>query len=339
MDALPEFELLHPQSVEEALRARAAHPDARLLGGGTDLMVNIRRGIVAPPVLIDMTGVTELRAIKADERALEIGASVTLSELAAHPDVIAHYPVVAQAAHFIAGPTHRNMGTVGGNLCLDTRCIYYNQSEWWRAANAHCLKTTGTICHVAPKSRGVCFATFSGDLAPALLTLGAEVDLVSPAGRRTVPLASLYIGFARQDEPVTQTRGDGKTFLSLRPGEFVTGARVANRPGLRSAYDKIRIRRSIEYPVTGVAVALRREGDTLAELRVAFTGTNPRPVLLEGTDQLCGGALDERVLQGLDHLVRDQIMSMKTTFTPGHYRRRMAGVLARRLMQRLFGGP
>jgi 4-hydroxybenzoyl-CoA reductase subunit beta len=337
MDALADFELLRPQSVEEALKAHAAHPDARLLGGGTDLMVNIRRGIVAPPVLIDMSGVTELRTIKADARALEIGAAVTLSELAVHPGVVEHYPVVAQAAHVIAGPTHRNMGTVGGNLCLDTRCIYYNQSEWWRAANAHCLKTTGTICHVAPKSRGVCFATFSGDLAPALLTLGAEVDLAGPAGRRTVPLASLYIGFARQDEPVTQTRGDGKTFLSLRPGEFVTGARVANTPDLRSAYDKIRIRRSIEYPVCGVAVALRRDGDTLAELRVAVTGTNPRPVLLEGTDQLCGGALDDRVLQGLDHLVRDQIMSMKTTFTPGHYRRRMAGVLASRLVTRLFG--
>jgi 4-hydroxybenzoyl-CoA reductase subunit beta len=336
MDALPEFELLRPRSVDEALKVRAAHPDARPLGGGTDLMVNIRRGIVAPPMLIDMTGVAELRAIKADARALEIGASVTLTELAAHPDVIAHYPVVAQAAHFIAGPTHRNMGTVGGNLCLDTRCIYYNQSEWWRAANAHCLKTTGTICHVAPKSRGVCFATFSGDLAPALLTLGAEVDLAGPAGSRTVPLASLYIGFARQDEPVTETRGDGKTFLSLRPGEFVTAVRARNTPSLRSGYDKIRIRRSIEYPVCGVAVALRREGDTLAELRVAVTGTNPRPVLLEDTDKLCGGALDEHVLKGLDALIRDQIMSMKTTFTPGHYRRRMAGVLARRLMQRLF---
>jgi 4-hydroxybenzoyl-CoA reductase subunit beta len=336
MDALPEFQFLRPSTLSEALAARAAHPDARLLGGGTDLMVNIRRGIVAPPVLIDMTGVTELRAIKADARALEVGAAVTLSELAAHPDVIKHYPVVAQAAHAIAGPTHRNMGTLGGNLCLDTRCIYYNQSEWWRAANAHCLKTTGTMCHVAPKSRGVCFATFSGDLAPALLTLGAEVDIAGADGRRTVPLASLYIGFARQDEPVTPTRGDGKTFLSLRPGEFVIAARATNTPGLRSAYDKIRIRRSIEYPVCGVAVALRREGDTLADLRVAVTGTNPRPVLLEGTDRLCGGALDERVLQGLDHLVRDQIMSMKTTFTPGHYRRRMAGVLARRLMERLF---
>src|SRR5439155_15848777 len=152
--------------------------------------------------------------------------------------------------------------------------------------------------HVAPKSRGVCFATFSGDLAPALLTLGAEVDIAGPAARRTVPLASLYIGFARQDEPVTQTRGDGKAFLSLRPGEFVTAVRARHTPGLRSAYDKIRIRRSIEYPVCGVAVALRRDGDVLADLRVAFTGTNPRPVLLDGTAALCGGPLDDHVLSG-----------------------------------------
>ena len=160
--------------------------------------------------------------------------------------------------------------------------------------------------------------------------------MLGPAGRRSVPLNDLYIGYARQDEPVTQTRGDGKFFLSLRPGEFVTTVRAQNVPGLRSAYDKIRIRRSIEYPVCGVAVALRRTGDLLTDLRVAFTGTNPRPVLLDGTGKLCGGALDEGVFDGLDALVRDQIMSMKTTFTPGHYRRRMAGVLARRLVKRLF---
>ena len=228
------------------------------------------------------------------------------------------------------------MGTVGGNLCLDTRCLFYNQSEWWRSANHHCLKTTGEICHVAPKSRGVCFATFSGDLAPALLVLGAEVDLAGPEGRRTVPLVSLYIGFARQDQPVTETLGDGKYYLSLRPGELVAAVRTRSTVGLRSAYEKIRIRRSIEYPVAGVAVALRREGDILADLRVAFTGTNPRPVLLAGTAALTGGALDARVLGGLDALIRDQIMSMKTTFTPGHYRRRVAGVLARRLVTRLF---
>ena len=336
MDALPEFELLRPTTLDEVLGARAAYPDSQLIGGGTDLMVNIRRGIVAPPVLIDMNRVAELRAITADARALAIGASVTLAELAAHPQVVKHYPVVAQAAGFVAGPTQRNMGTVGGNLCLDTRCIFYNQSDWWRAANHHCLKTTGDICHVAPKSHGVCYATFSGDLAPALLTLGAEIDIAGPAGARTLPLNHLYIGYARQDEPISETRGDGKFFLSLRPGEFITAVRVKNTSGLRSAYDKIRIRRSIEYPVTGVAVALRRDGERLADLRVAFTGTNPRPVLLDGTTQLCGDKLDDGVFERLDDLVRDQIMAMKTTFTPGHYRRRVAGVLARRLVRKLF---
>jgi len=336
MDALPDFRVLNPKTLDEAIAACTAHPNAKPLGGGTDLVVNIRRGIVAPPVLIDMNRIEGLSTIRADEYSLEIGASVTLAALAQHPGVITHYPVLAQAAAQIAGPTHRNMGTLGGNLCLDTRCIYYNQSEWWRNANDHCLKTTGTICHVAPKSRGVCFATYSGDLAPALLTLYAEIDIAGPQGRRSIPLDKLYIGFARQDLAVTETQGDGKYFLALRPGEIVTGVRAQHSPGLRSAYDKLRIRRSIEYPVAGVAVALRRDGNTLADLRVGVTGTNPRPVLLDATATLCGGPLDARVFKGLDALVRDQIMPMKTTFTPGHYRRRMAGVLARRLLTRLF---
>ena len=336
MDALPEFEVVQPSSLDEAIKLRADHPGSSLLGGGTDLIVNIRRGIVAPAVLIDLNRVAELRTIKADAQSLEVGASVNIADLATHSDVALHYPVVAQAAKLIAGPTHRNMGSVGGNLCLDTRCIYYNQSEWWRGANNHCLKTTGEVCHVAPKSRGVCFATFSGDLAPALLTLAAEVDLVGPSGKRTIPLSSLYIGYARQDQPITETVGDGKHYLSLRPGEFVTAVRATNTPGLRSAYEKVRIRRSIEYPVAGAAVALRRDGNGLADLRVAITGTNPRPVLLEGTAEICSHPLDDRALQRLDDLVRDQVMAMKTTFTPGHYRRRVAGVLVRRLVERLF---
>src|SRR5262245_32713829 len=141
MDALPEFSLVKASSLDDVLMARAQHPASRLVGGGTDLVVNIRRGIVAPPVLIDVTRVDELRSIKVDANGIEVGASVTLAELAEHPDVQRYYPVVAQAAGSIAGPTHRNMGTVGGNLCLDTRCIYYNQSDWWRGAIHHCLKT------------------------------------------------------------------------------------------------------------------------------------------------------------------------------------------------------
>jgi len=332
MDALPDFELLRPRTLDEAVTARAAHPGSQLLGGGTDLLVNIRRGIIAPPVLVDTTGVAELTGVGADARGFEIGAAVTVAELAAHSGVVAHYPVVAQAAHAVAGPTQRNMGTVAGNLCLDTRCIFYNQSTWWRSANNHCLKTSGDICHVAPKSHGVCFATFSGDLAPALLVLGAEIELAGPGGRRTLPLRDFYIGYARHDT----ASGDGKNYLALAPGEMVVAVRAKHTSGLRSAYDKIRIRRSIEYPVAGVAVALRRDGASLVDLRVAFTGTNPRPVLLEGTAALCGGPLGARVLGGLDALVRDQVMAMKTTFTPGHYRRRVAGVLARRLAMKLW---
>jgi len=334
--SLSDFHLLRPLTIQEAIAARLDHPNARFIAGGTDLLVNMRRGISNPSSLIDLSAIDELAEIELREDGVTIGAGVTIAALARHESIADRYKALSQAAQAIAGPAHRAMATVGGNLCLDTRCIFYNQSEWWRSANNHCLKTTGTICHVAPKSRGVCFATFSGDLAPALLTLGAEVDIASTAGKRTVPLEKLYIGFARQDVPVTETQGDGKYFLSLRPGEIVTAVRAKNTPNLRSAYDKIRIRRSIEYPVAGVAVALRKEGGKLTDLRVAFTGTNPRPVLLAGTANLCGGGFDERVIKGLDALVRDQIMPMKTTFTPGHYRRRVAGVLARRLAARLF---
>ena len=333
MEALSEFRLLRPQTLADLVAARTAYGDSRLIGGGTDLIVNMRRGILSPSVLIDVNGIGELHALRADAGALELGAAVTLEQLAGDLHVARHYPVVAQAAASIAGPTHRHMGTVGGNLCLDTRCIFYNQSQWWRAANNHCLKTTGEICHVAPKSRGVCFATFSGDLAPALLTLAAEVELIGPNGRRCLPLERLYIGHARHDGT---GEGDGKRYLALAPGEIVARVSVRGEPGRRSGYDKIRIRRSIEFPVAGVAVALRRQGDRLKELSVAITGTNPRPVLLEGTRALTGGPLDAQVFDGLERLIRDQVMSMKTTFTPGHYRRRVAGVLAQRLVKRLF---
>src|SRR4029078_6320011 len=191
--SLSDFHLLRPLTIQEAIAARLDHPNARFIAGGTDLLVNMRRGINNPNSLIDLSAIDELAEIKLREDGVTIGAGVTIAALARHESIADRYKALSQAAQAIAGPAHRAMATVGGNLCLDTRCIYYNQSEWWRSANAHCLKTTGTICHVAPKSRGVCFATFSGDLAPALLTLGAEVHVAGPAGRRTIPLENLYI--------------------------------------------------------------------------------------------------------------------------------------------------
>src|SRR6185295_13763771 len=255
MDALHQFDVIRPKSVAEMLAARKAHPASRLIGGGTDILVNIRRGIEKPPVLIETNDVAELHGIAANEREIVVGASAKLAVLAMHPAVMRLYPAIAAAADSIAGPTHRNMGTVGGNICLDTRCIFYNQSEWWRGANAHCLKTElGEMCHVAPKSKGVCFATFSGDLAPAFLLYGGEIDLAGPDGMRTVALKDFYTGYAKQDG----STGDGRKYMVIKPGEIVLRVQARNSAGLLSAYDKIRIRKSIEYPVAGVAAALKR---------------------------------------------------------------------------------
>ena len=257
MDALHSFEVIRPRTVEEALAARQAHPESRMIGGGTDLLVNMRRRIETPPVLIDTNDLADLKSIEVSENGLVIGASVRLYEVAEHPEILRLYPAVAKAAGSIAGPTHRNMGTVGGNICLDTRCIYYNQSEWWREANDHCLKTElGDMCHVAPKSKGVCFATYSGDLAPAMLLFDGEIDLFGPNGQRTVPMRDFYIGYSRQDG----STGDGIRYMALEPGEFVLRVRAAAPGVLRSGYDKVRIRRSIEYPVAGCAAAVARDG-------------------------------------------------------------------------------
>ncbi|MCY4238554.1 MAG: FAD binding domain-containing protein [Rhodospirillaceae bacterium] len=333
MDALHSFEVIRPKTVDEALAARIAHRHSRMIGGGTDLLVNIRRRIETPSVLIDTSDLTDLKTIEHGDTGLSIGASVRLFEVAEHPNIQHFYPAIAQAAGSIAGPTHRNMGTVGGNLCLDTRCIYYNQSEWWREANDHCLKTElGDMCHVAPKSKGVCFATYSGDLAPALMLFGAEIDLLGPDGERTVAMRDFYIGSSRQDG----SKGDGINYMAIKPGEFVVRVRASSPGRLISGYDKIRIRRSIEYPVAGCAAALTRDDDTLTDIRIAFTGTNPRPVFLEGTADLAGSTLSDSVLEGIDNLCKDQLMSMKTTFTPGHYRRRVATQMAKRLVGQLF---
>jgi 4-hydroxybenzoyl-CoA reductase subunit beta len=166
--SLSDFHLLQPLTIQEAIAARLDHPNARFVAGGTDLLVNMRRGISNPNSLIDLSAIDELAEIDLREDGVTIGAGVTIATLARHECIADRYKALSQAAQAIAGPAHRAMATVGGNLCLDTRCIYYNQSEWWRSANAYCLKNRGDICHVAPQGRR-CHAAITGELAPALL--------------------------------------------------------------------------------------------------------------------------------------------------------------------------
>lgn len=318
---LAEFRLAQPSTIKEAITACLNHPGSRFVAGGTDLIVNMRRGIGSPDLLVDLSGIDELTEIKTDERGLTIGAGATVAALARNAVIAGQYCALAQAAEAIAGPGHRTMGTVGGNLCLDTRCIYYNQSEWWRSANAYCLKSRGDICHVAPQGQR-CHAAFSGDLAPALLVFGAEVSIAGAQGQRRIPLSELYVE-------------DGKAHLALADGELVVTVHLPSDPPA-SSYAKLRVRGAIDFPLAGVAVALATAGANVSALRIALTGTNSRPFLLAGTETMAGRSVDDKLLQEIDRLVQKQVQPMRTTIASANYRRVAAAALARRLTARLF---
>lgn len=319
--ALPTFRLAGPRTVKEAIAARLDHSGSRFVAGGTDLLVNMRHGISSPDLLVDLSGIDQLAEIESTENGVTIGAGVTVATLARSAVIAAQYRALAQAAEAIAGPGHRIMGTVGGNLCLDTRCIYYNQSEWWRSANAYCLKNRGDICHVAPQGKR-CHAAFAGDLAPALLALGAEIDIAGAQGSRRIPLSQLYVE-------------DGKAHLTLADGELIIAVHLPSNPP-PSAYAKIRTRAAIDFPLAGVAVTLATSGASIVSLRLALTGTNSRPFLIAGTEAFAGRSVDEKLLQEIDRLVQKQVQPMRTTITSANYRRITAASLARRLTANLF---
>jgi 4-hydroxybenzoyl-CoA reductase subunit beta len=319
---LPPFRLVRPRSLAEATAALAADPAARLLAGGTDLVVNLRRGLAAPSALVDLAAVEGLDLIEQQAQGTRIGARVTLERLAADTRIRNAYPAIAQAASGIAGPTHRTVATLGGNLCLDTRCVFYNQSEWWRRANRYCLKYRGDTCHVAPQAKS-CQAAYSGDLAPVLLVLGAEAEIAAAGGSRRIALADMYVE-------------DGAAHLALHPGEILAAVHIPAAAATPScAYRKARARAAMDFPLAGVAVALRARAGRVESLRIAVTGTNARPLLVTGTEELSGAAADEKLLAAVAKLVQHQVRPLRTTVTAANYRRQVAAVLAQRLVREL----
>ncbi len=318
---LPEFHVARLPDIEAVLAAKRSDPASRFLAGGTDLIVNMRRGIDRPPLLIDLSAIEELHAVAAIGEGVRIGTCATLAQVAASAVLDARYRAVSQAAAAVAGPSIRNAATVGGNLCLDTRCLYYNQSEWWRHANQYCLKHGGDVCHVAPQGQR-CHAAFSGDLAPALMVLGAEVEIAGSAGRRRIPLTDLYVE-------------DGRAHLTLSQDELLVAVYLPSDPPV-SAYAKVRVRGAVDFPLAGVAVSLSTNKGKVVGLRVALTGTNPRPFLLQGTGELAGCPLDSELLDRLDKLVQKQTQPMRTTAASAHYRRLAASALVSRIVQKLF---
>jgi 4-hydroxybenzoyl-CoA reductase subunit beta len=319
-----DFRVLRPRTVEEAVRILAEHgPNAMAVAGGTDVIPNLQMRLFEPRVLVDLKPLRSLSGISFSERdGLRIGALTTLTNLLGERVIREKFPVLAQAAGTIAGPLQRNMGTIGGNLCLETRCRWYNQSHFWRQAVGGCLKKDGPICHVAPGGK-FCWAVWSGDSAPALLTVDAEVEIAGAGGTRRIQLRDFY-------------KNDGMDRIALRHGEIVAAVHVpARMAGFRGAYHKLRVRDSIDYPLAGVAVSMDVDSSGVCrDARVALTAVNPAPVLLPKIAELFVGRKWSAELA--DEAARVAIRTGKPLTTSAStpvYRREMVKLFTRRALE------
>jgi len=283
MMRLPWFGFHAPRSVAEAARILAGEgPTAMLIAGGTDLVPNMKRRHQSPKTLVSLRRVDELRKVS-NGTGLTLGAGLALSEVVDSAKVRGAYTGLYQAAAQVATVHLRNMGTLGGNLCLDTRCTYLNQNYEWRKAIDFCMKADGDICWVATASKR-CLAVSSTDTAPALISLGAKVKLVSTQGEREVLLADLY-------------RNDGIDYIARRSDEVLTEISLPDSAGWKSTYWKLRRRGAFDFPVLGVAAAVRMAGDgTVEEARIALGAVSSRPLATKAGASLIGRKLTDEAI-------------------------------------------
>lgn len=322
---LPPFRFHRPGSVADAVSVLGEHGAAALpIAGGTDLVPNMKHRLFEPAHLVSLTGIAELGEISVDENEVVIGAAVTLSELARNDAIGSVLPSLAEAAGLVAGPQIRNRATLGGNVCLDTRCTYYNQTEFWRGALGYCLKKDGTVCHVTRVGRK-CVAAHSADTPPVLMTLGATVDLSGPEGDRSLPLREFFVA-------------DGISNTVRKPGELVLRVRVP-RPSAdtRMAYLKLRQRKSIDFPLLSIAVSGEFEGDgSVRDLRGVVTALGSRPKELSGWDEIARGeTLGAEVVDALAERAFKQCHPLENIIVDPEWRRAMVPVYARRALERI----
>jgi 4-hydroxybenzoyl-CoA reductase subunit beta len=318
--SLPDFKLLRPRSLPDAVGFLAQHAGSiRIVAGGTDLLPSMRQKLFDSPYLLDIRHIAELRGIRPQaDGGAEIGALTPLTELEHSTFLHQHYPVVAEAAKTVASPVLRNMGTIGGNICLDTRCLWYNQSLAWRKSCGFCIKKDGDLCHVAPGGTK-CWATFSGDTPPALLCLNAEIEIASASGVRRVNLSDFYTG-------------DGEDYRRLQPNELVTRVFLpASSAGYRGVYRKLRVRGSIDYPLAGVAIVMKRSNGHIADARIGITAVNPAPLLVKGVAELLEGkSLTEELAEAAGDLAAKTAKPLTTSALTPEYRREMIRVFTKR---------
>jgi len=320
MMRMPWFDFRAPRSIAEAAKILAAEgPQAMLIAGGTDLVPNMKRRHQTPATLVSLRRVDELHKMNGS-----LGACLTLTQIVDSAQVREKYRGLWQAAAQIATPHLRNMGTLGGNLCLDTRCTYYNQNYEWRQAIDFCLKKEGETCWVATASKR-CVAVSSTDSAPALIALGAKVRLVSSTEQRDVPLAELY-------------RNDGIDYLSRKPDEILTEVMLPEAEGWRSTYWKLRRRGSFDFPVLGVAAAVKMKGDTVEEARIALGAVASRPFLVDKAGAyLAGKKLTDDVIAEAAATVASRAKPMDNTDLDLYWRKEVVGAFAGYALKELRG--
>ncbi len=319
VEILPNFKLVRPKTVEQAVAMLARSESAKLCAGGTDLIVNMRHGLSDVHTLVEISQINEMQELDLDDDRLRIGAGVTLNELARSNEIAKSFPAIHQACVAIASPNHRNCATVGGNLCLDTRCLFYNQSHWWRKSNDYCLKYRGTICHVAPKGNR-CRAAFAGDLAPALIACRADIEITGPQGKRVIALKDFY-------------REDGADHLKLNSDEIVTAVSVKST-AQNSAYKKITVRGALDFPLAGVAVVCNQTPDDGRSFSIAITGTNSSPVVID-VPELKKDDNRQDFFSALGNLVKKSVSPQRTTTIAAHYRRLSIAAITVRLAKTL----
>ncbi|MGH7568933.1 MAG: FAD binding domain-containing protein [Gemmatimonadales bacterium] len=323
---LPSFSYLQPKTLPDALRMKAdAGPEGMYVAGGTDLYPNMKRRHQEPRTVISLMAVPELKATEGRNGGTHgavLGSCLTLTDLAVLPAFRRSYEAVAHAADLVSTPLLRNMGTLGGNLCLDTRCNYYNQSYEWRKAIDFCMKKDGAICWVAPSSPR-CWAVSSSDVAPVMVALGAKYLLVGPAGERVVPAARFY-------------HNDGINYLTKQPDEIVTGVRLPTPDGWDAVYHKLRRRGSFDFPVLGVAAWVRWDGATVADARVVLGGVASWPQEVpEAGAALRGTALQPDAIAAAADAAYQPSKPLDNTDFELSWRKQMTRVYVTRALQEL----
>ena len=317
--SLPDFKLLRPRTLAEAIEFLRKYADLQIVAGGTDLIPSLKQRLFAPAYVMDIRRLSELRGIRTvPGQGIEIGALTTLTAVEQSDTIRRAYPVLHEAAKTVASPILRNMGTIGGNICLDTRCLWYNQSLTWRTACGFCIKKDGDLCHVAPGGKE-CWAVFSGDTPPALLCLEAELEIAGPNGTRRLPLAEFYTN-------------EGDARMRLDKNEMVTRILLPERKaGYRGVYRKLRLRGSIDYPLAGVAVAVKRSNGHVEDARVAITAANPAPLLVRGVErELVGKSVTDEIAGAIGELAARTAKPLTTSALTPEYRREMVRVFTKR---------